>query len=535
MVLSRLLETKYNSITGAAIIIGAASLVSRIIGLVRDRLFAHYFGAGDIMDAYYAAFRIPDFVYNIVVVGALSAGFIPVFMELLVKDKEEARRVTNSVITILAFTLTIVCLILYIFTPQLVTKLTPGFLGSKYELTLTFTRIMLLSPVLLGISGVISGVLQSYKAFLVYSLTPIMYNIGIIVGVTVFVPLFGLNGLAYGVILGALMHLCIQIPALIHYGFNFRPLLLWKHPSVRKIGWLLIPRTLGMATQQINKVAITIIGSLLVSGSLTIFNLADNLQSVPSGIVGISFGMAIFPVLAELAAQNKKQEFVDRISSTTRQILFLILPLTILFIILRAQIVRVTLGTGKFDWDATVLTFQTLAFFSISLFAQSLIPMLARAFYALQDTWTPFIIGMCSTLVNVLAALYFAKSFGVIGLACAYSASMIIQTALLWIFLRHKTHGLNEKSIVISIIKMSVAVLGMGFVIQLLKKPMSLVVDMEKFWGILTQGLVCGTVGLITYLVLCRLLKLEEVFSFQQSLKRKWLKFRGTEIEPVDQ
>ena len=502
--------------------------------MVRDRMFAHYFGAGTIMDAYYAAFRIPDFVYNIVIVGALSAGFIPVFMEVLMKDKKEAWRVTNAVITILGVILFFTCSALFIFAPQLVSKLVPGFTGSTFDLTITFTRIMLLSPVLLGISGVLSGVLQSFKSFLVYSLTPIMYNVGIIIGVVVLVPIFGLNGLAYGVVLGALMHLLIQIPTLIHYGFNFKPLFLWRHPAVKKIGILLIPRTLGMATQQISIVAITTISSLLASGSLTIFSLANNLQSVPSGIIGISFGMAIFPTLAELATQDKKQEFVQRISTTTRQILFLILPLTILFILLRAQIVRVVLGTGKFDWEATILTYQTLAFFSISLFAQSLIPMLARAFYALQDTWTPFIIGICSVTSNIFGALYFSKIFGVVGLAGAYSVSMVVQAALLWILLRRKTYQLDEKNILTALLKMSIAIVGMGFTVQLLKIPLSYVVNMDRFWGILVQGFVCGSAGLLVYILLCRVMKLDEVFLFHQSLKRRWLKLWNVQTEVIE-
>lgn len=529
--IQRILSRQSHTITGAAIIIGAASFVSRIIGMLRDRMLAHHFGAGDIMDAYYAAFKIPDLVYNLLIVGALSAGFIPIFVELLTKDKKEAWRVTNAVINLLGILLVIICGILIIFTPQFLHLLVPGFEDEKFDLTVRLTRIMFVSPVLLGISSVVSGVLQSFKAFLVYSLTPIMYNIGIILGITVFVPLFGTIGLAYGVILGALLHLLIQIPSFIHHGFRYEGLLLWKNKHVRKIGMLMIPRTLGMATRQINFLAITIIASTLASGSIAIFSFADNLQSVPSGIIGISFGIAIFPTLAKLAAKNNIKEIRNRISETTQQILFLIIPLTLIFLLLRAQIVRVVLGTGAFDWNATIMTANALAWFSISLFAQSLIPMLARSFYALQDTWTPFVIGLISAGLNIAGALYAAPIYGINGLVAAYSLSMIFQVALLWIFLHHRLGSLYEGKIIVTLLKISIAAFFMALMTQLLKYPLSAMVDMQTFWGVLIQGAVSGMIGLLVYGAICNELRLKEMKHFQESLKKRWLKLRHIQGE----
>lgn len=519
-----MLNRQSHTITGAAIIIGAASFVSRIIGMIRDRLFAHYFGAGDIMDAYYAAFKIPDVVYNLLIVGALSAGFIPVFIELLTKDEKEAWRVTNAVINILGIFLIIMCGLLAIFTPQFSKFLVPGFSGEKLHMTIMLTRIMFLSPILLGISSVFSGVLQSFKAFLIYSLTPIIYNLGIIAGITIFVPIFGIKGLAYGVVLGALLHLLIQIPSLIQHGFKYEALLLWKNKHVRKIGLLMIPRTLGMATKQINFLAITIIASTLAAGSLSIFTFADNLQSVPSGVIGISFGIAIFPTLARLAAKNENKKMSEQIAETTKQVLFLIVPLTIIFLLLRAQIVRVVLGTGEFDWDATVLTANALAFFSISFFAQSLVPILARSFYALQDTWIPFIIGLISAGVNIVAAIYLSEIYGIIGLVAAYSLSIILQMSLLWIMLRRKLGTLYEIKVVVTLLKISIAAFFMAATIQLLKYPLAHIVNMQKFWGILTQGFVAGTAGLLIYGFICKQLKLEEMKLFEESLKKRWLR-----------
>lgn len=532
--IQRLLNKQSHTITGAAIIIGAASFISRIIGMVRDRLFAHYFGAGDVMDTYYAAFKIPDLVYNLLIVGALSAGFIPIFIELLTKDKKEAWRITNALINIFGLLLIIICGFLMIFTPQLMHLLVPGFEGEKFDMTVMLSRIMFASPILLGISSVLSGVLQSFKAFLVYSLTPIMYNIGIIIGVTMFVPLFGIAGLAYGVVLGALLHVLIQIPSFIHHGFRYQLIFLWKNAYVRKIGLLMIPRMLGMATRQINFLAITVIASTLASGSIAIFSFADNLQSVPSGIIGISFGIAIFPLLAGLASKNDLTEMSEQISNTVKQILFLIIPATIIFVLLRAQIVRVVLGTGEFDWEATILTARALAYFSISLFAQALLPLLSRSFYALQDTWTPFVIGMIGALTNIFLALYFAQSFGIIGLIASYSLSMILQVALLWILLRYKLKTLHEADIIITLLKISISAFFMALVTQALKYPLAHIVDMQKLWGILIQGAVSGTIGLLTYAFVSNQLKLREMKLLQESMRKRWLKFRGIQTEIIN-
>ena len=529
--IKRIFSSQSKSITGAALVLAVASFISRIIGIVRDRIFAHQFGAGDILDTYFAAFRIPDLVYNLIIVGALSAGFIPIFMKLLVKDQEEAWRVTSAIFNILALALVIVCSILFFFTPQLMELVVPGFDPEKLKMTIILTRIMYLSPVLLGISGIVSGVLQSFKNFLVYALTPIMYNLGIIIGAIFLVPKFGISGLAYGVVLGALLHLVIQLPSLVYHGFRYKPLLLWKDKNVRKIGKLMIPRTLGLATSQINLLVITILASTLTAGSIAIFNLASNLQYFPIGIIGISFAIAAFPTLAKFAAEDKKEEIINQLSSTIKQILFFIIPLSIIFLLLRAQIVRVVLGSGQFNWGDTDLTANTLAFFSLSLFAQCLIPLLARTFYAIHDTWTPFLVGLVAALANILAAMYLKNVMGVSGLALAFSLAMILQMSLLWIGLRTSLGTLGESKIIISLYKISAAALAMALVIQVLKQPLSMMVDMTRFWGILSQGAISGTIGLLVYGLILHFLQLEEMKRLNRSLKKKWLKLANVQGE----
>lgn len=531
----RLLKNTTTSITRAALILGAASFLSRIIGLLRDRIFAHVFGADTILDAYFAAFRIPDLVYNLLIVGALSAGFIPVFIRTKEQQTEQAWRVTNAVMTLLGVALIVLCTILIICTPALMRIIVPGFSGDTFDLTVQLTRIMFLSPILLGLSSIVSGVLQSLKCFLIYALTPIFYNIGIIIGALIFVPLVGPIGLAYGVVMGACFHLLIQLPTL--WGQGYRPALIWdtRMAEVREIGTLMIPRTLGLAASQINLVIITMIASTFAVGSLTVFNFANNLQYFPIGIIGYSFAIAAFPTLSSLFARHAIDDMKMHIITTVRQILFLILPITIIFLLLRAQIVRVVYGTGAFDWSDTILTGDMLAFFSLSLFAQAIIPLLVRAFFARRDTWTPFIIAVVGSLCNIIFSLtipdFFPESQKILGLAIAFSLAQIIQLSILWITLRTHIGSLEEQTLFPFMIKISIALIPMAIIIQLLKVPLAALVDMTRFWGIFTQGFIAGSIGILIYILIMSLLRVEEVTILMRAMKRK---FGGKTVLPAE-
>ena len=525
----KLFSTQSKTITGAAIILGAASFISRLIGILRDRVFAHLFGAGETLDAYYAAFRIPDLVYNLIIVGALSAGFIPIFTSLLAKDKAEAWRVTNSVINILGLVLILLSLILFIFTPKLMPFLVPGFSSDNLALTVTLTRLMFLSPLLLGISGIVSGVLQSFKSFFIYALTPIVYNLGIIFGAFFLVPVFGPVGLAFGVILGAILHLAIQLPTFFNYGFRYRPDLLLKNENVREIGKLMLPRALGLATTQLNLLVITLLASTVGPGSISIFNFANNIQLFPVGVIGISFAIAAFPTLSALAAAEKKDMLILELAQAVRQIIFFIVPISLIFLLLRAQIVRVILGSGQFDWAQTIATANTLAFFTFSLLPQAIIPILARAYFALRDTWTPFLIGLIGSLINILGGLYFKNRLGIGGLALAYSLAMTAQVILLWLVLRSRLCTLHESRMFLSFNKIAGAALLMAIFMQILKMPLAWLVDMTKLWGVLTQGALTGLAGLAVYALVCRALRLSEMLDFGASLKRRFIKLKNVQ------
>lgn len=525
MTLKNILNGESKTITGAALLLGAASLASRFLGVLRDRVLAGEFGAGDTLDVYYAAFRIPDLIFNLLILGALSAGFIPIFTAALTAQtdagKKEAWNIANGVINIVGVALFLLCGLFVFLSPRIIPVITPGFDAEKMSLTVTMTQIVMLSPIFLGLSNILGGILQSFKRFFVYSLAPIFYNVGIIVGALFFTQWWGIYGLAFGVVLGAVAHMLIQAPAVWQLGFRYRWIFDFANSSVRKIGKLMIPRTLGLAVSQVNLVVMTVIASTLVPGSLAVFNLANNLQYFPVGIIGISFAIAAFPLLGEFVAAGRKEEIVKSFSHTARQILFFIVPASVLFLVLRAQIVRVIFGSGSFDWEDTILTADTLAFFVVSLFAQALIPLLARFFYALQDTKTPFLIGLASVGVNILAAIFLVKPWGVAGLAMAFSAASVLNFCLLWIFLRIKFGPLDEKNIMGSVLKISVAALLMAFVVQTMKFVIEPHVDMQTFLGVFVQGLGAGSAGLAIFAATALALGSREMNALRDAIKYK--------------
>ncbi|MBU1102805.1 murein biosynthesis integral membrane protein MurJ [Patescibacteria group bacterium] len=517
------LNGQSQTITSAAIILAVASLASRFLGLIRDRLLAGQFGAGDTLDIYYAAFRIPDLVYNLLILGALSAGFIPVFVSLWQKGErdEKAWQFVNSILNILLVGLIILGGLFFIFAPYLMKLITPGFSGEKFNLTVQLTRIMFLSPLLLGISGIWGGVLQSLKRFFVFSLAPIFYNLGIIFGILFLVPRFGIYGLAYGVVLGAFLHMVIQLPTLLSLGFRWRPVFNWADEGMRRLTKLMVPRTLTLAVSQLNFVAITILASGLAAGSLAVFNLSFNIWSFPLGILAASLAIAAFPILSQNAATKDRQAFAKTFSVTFRQILFLIIPASALFIVLRAQIVRVVLGTGKFDWTDTILTFQSLQYLTLGLFAEALILLLIRGFFALEDTKTPFWLGLFSSAVRIFGAWIFAAYLGVPGLALGYALGGVAYLILLWIFLERKVGDLNFREILNSGLKIFLASFLAGMAAYLMLQVMDKFVNTHKVLGIFAQGLAAGIVGIIVYFLAGLILRSQEMWAFYRSLKNR--------------
>ncbi len=511
----------------ATLFLACASVGSNILGMVRDRIFVWRFGAGDALDAYYAAFRIPDLIFTLLVLGALFSAFIPVFTEYISKKEiKTAWIIANTIINITITFLFLTGIFIFIFTPQLISIIAPGFQANsdKMATTVALTRLMLICPILFGISNIIGGILNSFKRFYAYALAPVMYNLGIISGALFLVPKFGVYGLAYGVILGAFLHMVIQIPAVLQVGFRYHPHLDIKHKAVKQIGKLMIPQSIALGVAQIKLIVDTMIASILRTGSVAIINLANNIQTVPTVIFGISYSTTIFPNLAEKASLNKLKEFVDDFSWAFRQIAFLIIPSSCGLILLRAQVIRLVLGAAKFTWEDTRLAAATLGFFAISLIAQATVPLLARCFYAVQDTKTPLIFSLISVAVNIVAALalasYFGAQYGVAGLALAFTIASFVNMFLLFWVLHSRLGELDDIRIINSLIKILIASLIMSFATQGAKYAIAPLVNMERGWGIAVQTLGSIAVGVTVYFTVALVLKCEEISGVKKVFRR---------------
>ncbi len=510
------------TIAGAALIVSIAGMLSRLLGLFRDRILASQFGAGDTLDVYYAAFRVPDLVYNLLIVGALSAAFIPVFTGLVSQNKKDkAWKLASSLLTIQVIGVISVSILMIIFAPQIMKLVTPGFPDVKMKATVALMRIMFLSPLFLGISAVFGGILVSFKRFLIYALAPIMYNIGIIIGAVYLVNFFGVSGLAWGVVLGAGMHMILQYLAVKSIGFSYQMeniKSIFKNKDVRRIIRLMIPRSLAMGVSQINLLVITIFASTLASGSLAVFNFANNLQSVPLGIFGISFSLAAFPKLSSLAAKNDLDKFQYVFSRTFKRILFFVIPISAIIFSLRAEIVRAVLGAGKFDWKDTIATLWVLGFLSVSLFAQSTIPLISRAFYALENTKTPFYVALFSESINILTVILLIDKFKILGLAIAFSLTTIINMGLLFWFLNKRFKKNVKIKMWKPIFKIVIATVFSVITIYLVRHFLANFITLKNLGEVLLQLTIAGGAGMATFLIACYWLQVDEFYDFKKSI-----------------
>jgi len=530
--ISKFLNTQTKSISSASLILAIFYFMSAGLGLLRDRLLAGTFGAGNELDVYYTAFTVPDFVALILIFGAISAAVIPIFSSYMVKSKGEAWEYISALLNVFLGILIVVCVILMIFTPFIISVIAPGFSGEKKDLAVQLMRIMFLSPIILGASNMISGVLQVFHRFLATALAPVLYNIGIIFGIFFLVPKFGLQGLAWGVVLGGVLHLSIQLPALFFSGFKYKPSFKYKDPGVVKTIKLMVPRSLGLGAGQLNKIATTAIASTLMSGSIAVFSLANNLSSILVAAIAASVSTASFPAMSLAFLKDRSDgqpdEFLDKFSAIFRQVIFLIVPMALLMIILRAQIVRVILGVGKFGWIDTKLTTACLGILAFNLVAQAIILFLSKTFYAARNTKIPAVISALTVVFNIALSLLFVwavnfypsfniflqsllrlsgvENIGVIALALAYTITAVLESILLLYMFCRKFPGLRLKQISGSLYKIVIASIVMVFVTFLVRQILGSFVGLQTFWGVFFQLVVSGVTGIVVYAIFTHLL-----------------------------
>ncbi len=418
----------------ASLILTIAALASRLLGWVRLLVIGSEFGATSELDAYFAAFRIPDAIFQLVVAGALSAALIPVFQSYRARGQDdEAWQLASSIINLVLIALAGLSLVMAIFAPVLVPIIAPGFDAPTTELTVRMTQIMLLSPVLVGMGAVVSGILNSYQQFTVPAIAPLLYNLAIIGAAIFLAPIMGVEGLAVGVVLGSLAHLVVQLPSLMRIGSRFELRIGLDHPGVRRVAWLMGPRLLGLAAGQLNFLASTILASGLVAGSLTAYNYAFQLSQLPVGIIGVSVAVALFPTFSHDAALGNIGRIRTQVSGAVRVLVFIAALLTAMTIVLRDPVTAVFYEYGAFTDEATAMTANALAFFAIGLAGHIVVHVLTRAFYAMQDTRTPVGWAVVAVAINVPLMVLLVDPMGIDGLALALSISAVLEViGLLW-------------------------------------------------------------------------------------------------------
>ena len=538
----RIFGKGYDNLNQAALLLGSFAFLSQILGLFRDRSIAHFIGPSTILDTYYAAFRIPDLIFISVASLASVTVIIPSIVARMHGDKvtDEARKFLNDIFTVFFIALVVISAFAFVLMPILVSFIAPGFAPAYQEKVITLSRIMLLSPILMGLSNLFGTITQLFRKFFIYSLSPIFYNLGIIVGVVFLYPIFDIYGLAYGVALGALAHFLIQILASSRYGFTpkFSPSI--NFTDIKHAILTSFPRTLGLAFNNIALISIIALASFLKAGSISIFNLSLNLQSVPLNIIGVSYAVAAFPSLAKSFSGGKIDDFKNHLKSAARQIIFWSLPATFLFIVLRAQIVRVILGSGNFSWDNTRLVAASLAIFSISVMAQGMVALLSRAYYARGDTKRPLIVNLlCSVLIvalsflftyafrNIIFFRYFIESMlkvtdipgtEVLMLPFAYSVGTILNFILHWFFIK-RDFMKGEVFISKTFFQSLGASFFIGFVAYLGLNVFSPIFGTSTFWGIFLQGFISGIIGISAGVLVLHLLKSEELKDLAKALR----------------
>jgi putative peptidoglycan lipid II flippase len=544
----RVLNLVYSEIRGlhqAAYILALFAFGSQMLALVRDRLLAHSFGAGAELDLYYAAFRVPDLLY-VLFVSVLS---VYVLLPFVTKARAEkgntsAAEVLSQMFSVFLYFYVALAALLFMTAPYYIPVLFPGF-GDNNDTLVLLMRILLLQPFLLGLSSLCGVVTQLSHRFVIYAISPLIYNIAIIFGIIVLYPYFGLSGLAWGVVLGAFGHVLVQWPLVAGGELRFG--------LVRKVDWVFIksvftvaiPRALTLSTHQLVLLVFVGIATMLVEGSVSVFQFAFNLQSVPLAIIGMSYSVAAFPVLADLYAKQNHEDFNNHLMTALRHIIFWSFPITALVIVLRAQIVRVVLGSGAFDWNDTRLTAAVLAIFMISLVAQSMLLLLVRAFYAGGKTRVPLLtalFGAIVSLVTAVAGLYFYHNLAsikvvsesllrlsgvegseVLVLALAFVVGTLAELIILLVLvvknfnmsLRVLRAQLTE-SFLASLVGGMVAYLTLIFVVD--------GINQETFVGIMLQGGVAGLVGLIAIIITYYLLGSKELQEIYRSYHAKIFK-----------
>jgi putative peptidoglycan lipid II flippase len=508
-------------IAKAATLVMGLFVLSRVLGLVRQVTIGALFGTSGDLDAYLAAARIAETVFLVVAGGALGSAFIPTFADHLARgDDGGAWRLASAVANLALIVLTVIAGLTAIFAPALVrTVIAPGFDPPQRALTASVLRLMLISPVIFGVSGIVMGALNAHQHFLLPALAPSLYNLSIIGGALLLGPRLGVRGMAVGVVVGAALHLLVQVPGLSHYGARYVPTLGLDDPSVREVGRLMAPRILGTAIAQLNFVVNNSLASGLGEGAVSAINYAWLLMLLPQGVFAQAVGTAAFPTFAGQVARGERAEMRTTLAVTLRAVFFLSLPATVGLLVLGRPLVGLFFERGAFEATSTEAVAWALAFYALGLVGHAGLEIVARAFYALHDTLTPVWVGGLAMGLNVALSLALPRVFGLAGcpphagLALANSVATLLELSVLLVLIRRRMDGLEDQRTLVAFARSGLAALAMGATVL--------------GWQALLPGagaLVLGgggvVLGVAAYLGVALLLRVEELRAVGRLIRR---------------
>jgi putative peptidoglycan lipid II flippase len=543
-----LLWKKQTNILSAATVIMVTYGASALVGLFRDRLLASMFFGGREwqLDVYFAAFLVPDTIFQLLVIGALSAAFIPIFSQLITNNqRDDAWYVASASTTVLMSIFSVLAVVFCLLALPLSRLIAPGFSPIQWHLMADLMRIMIVAQIFFALSGFISAILQSHQRFLVPALAPILYNVGIIGGIVLLAPFLsrygptlGIYGPAIGVVIGSILHLLIQLIPAVRLGFSIRPIWDYRHPAVQEIGRLMVPRTLALGIDRIEQFVAVFLATTFASGSLSLFNFAQHIYLLPASLFGVAIGQASLPTLSEQAAKNPVL-FRRTLIASVLNVVFLAFPAGVGILILRIPVVRIVFGAKSFPWPATILTGQIVALFAISIVAQALIQLLIRGFYALKNTSVPLYIGLVSAGINVCLSFYFTYGLGlgVRGLALSISLACLLEMVALLFFLERRSPGILGRELIIPLTKLTYATVFTGFVLWALMRSLDqLVFDTTKTLNLIILTVVVSVLGVVLYAGMAYLLKIEQLQAYWLILARfgKWRQVLSASEETLE-
>lgn len=511
-----LFSKESSSILSAATIIMGATLASALLGVIRTRLLIQYFYTNkEVVDVFWAAFRLPDMIFQIIVVGALSSAFIPVFSRYL-ENKEESNHIASSMMNAVMAIMIVMSLIVFIFAPQLSRLIAGGFAESQLATMASLTRIMAFAQVLFGFSSFLTGIIQSHKRFLIPALSPVLYNVGIIIGIVGLGKSMGIYGPAIGVVLGALLHLVSQLPLAYRLGFRYHIAWLRNHTAVREMGTLMFPRMVALSLVQIEQTAIITFSSWLSVGTVTMMSIASQLSNLPVRLIGIPIGQASLPFFSRETASSNLRGLAEMVNNSILQMAYLALPASAIMLVLRIPLVRLAYGAESFPWAETVATGKLVAILSLSIVAGSLTHIIVRVFYALHDTKTPLLINCIATAINVGLSYYllFGLQTGILGMALAIAIARTVETIILTIIL-YTTAKFNLADIGTPLLKMVTITVLTGFSLWIpLRYLDQMVFDTTRTVPLILLTLMVTLIGLGVYLGLSYMFRVKELSVF---------------------